>query len=87
MFLVTSGKDQLMISNDTMYVPGILAPHPDWQGAYDQDGPLAVTTRHRIIDRVIADKMQICGAHFPFPGAGTFVHDGAAYAFTPVVQS
>ena len=44
-------------------------------------------TRHRIIDRVIADRMQICGAHFPFPGAGSFVKDGAAYAFTPVVQS
>ena len=85
-FLVTSGKDQLMVSNDTMYVPGILAPHPEWQGAYDQDGPLAVETRRRIIDRVIADRMQICGAHFPFPGAGTFVKDGAAYAFTPVAS-
>src|SRR5579872_626566 len=86
-FLVTSGKDQLMVSNDTMYVPGVLAPHPEWQGAYDQDGPLAVTTRRRIIDRVIADQMQICGAHFPFPGAGVFVKDGSAYGFTPVVQS
>jgi glyoxylase-like metal-dependent hydrolase (beta-lactamase superfamily II) len=86
-FLVSSGKDQLMISNDTMYVPGILAPHPEWQGAYDQDGPLAITTRRRIIDRVIADRMQICGAHFPFPGAGTFVKDGGAYAYTPVIQS
>ena len=38
-FLVTSGKDQLMVSNDTMYVPALLAPHPEWQGAYDQDGP------------------------------------------------
>jgi glyoxylase-like metal-dependent hydrolase (beta-lactamase superfamily II) len=86
-FLVTSGKDQLMVSNDTMYVPGILAPHPEWQGAYDQDGPLAVTTRRKIIDRVIADKMMICGAHFPFPGAGVFATDGNAYAFTPVIQA
>ena len=86
-FLVTSGKDQLMVSNDTMYVPALLAPHPDWQGAYDQDGQMAVATRRRLIDRVIADKMAICGAHFPFPGAGEFVKDGNAYAFTPVVQS
>jgi glyoxylase-like metal-dependent hydrolase (beta-lactamase superfamily II) len=86
-FLVSSGNDQLMVSNDTMYVPALLAPHPDWQGAYDQDGPMAVTTRRRIIDRVIADKTMICGAHFPFPGAGAFVKDGDAYAFTPVVQS
>jgi hypothetical protein len=38
-------------------------------------------------DRVIADKMMICGAHFPFPGAGVFAKDGDAYTFTPVVQS
>jgi glyoxylase-like metal-dependent hydrolase (beta-lactamase superfamily II) len=83
-FFVDSGNQQLMISNDTAYVPALLAPHPEWQGAYDQDGPLAVETRRKLIDRVIADKIAICGAHFPFPGAGTFVKDGAGYAFTPV---
>jgi hypothetical protein len=31
--------------------------------------------------------MMICGAHFPFPGAGTFVKDGDAYAFVPAAQS
>jgi glyoxylase-like metal-dependent hydrolase (beta-lactamase superfamily II) len=82
-FLVASGKQQLMISNDTAYVPALLAPHPDWMGAYDQDGPLAVETRRKLIDRIIADKIAICGAHFPFPGAGTFAKDGTGYAFTP----
>jgi glyoxylase-like metal-dependent hydrolase (beta-lactamase superfamily II) len=86
-FLVTSGKEQLMVSNDTMYVPALLAPHPDWQGTYDQDGAMAVVTRRNLVDQVIADKMMICGAHFPFPGAGAFVKDGDAYAFMPVVQS
>jgi glyoxylase-like metal-dependent hydrolase (beta-lactamase superfamily II) len=86
-FLVTSGKDQLMVSNDAMYVPALLAPHPDWLGAYDQDGATAVATRRKLIDRVIADKMMVCGAHFPFPGSGTFTKDGNAYAFAPVAQS
>ena len=86
-FLVTSGKDQLMVSNDAMYVPALLAPHPDWQGAYDQDGATAVTTRRKLIDRVIADKMMVCGAHFPFPGRGTFTKDGDVYAFAPLAQS
>jgi glyoxylase-like metal-dependent hydrolase (beta-lactamase superfamily II) len=86
-FMVTSGKDQLMVSNDTMYVPALLAPHPEWEGAYDQNGPMAVATRRKLVDRVIADNMMICGAHFPFPGAGAFAKDGNAYAFTPVVQS
>ena len=83
-FHVSSGSQQLMISNDTAYVPALLAPHPEWQGAYDQDGPLAVESRRKLLDRVIADKMMICGAHFPFPGAGAFAKDGSGYAFTPV---
>ena len=86
-FLVTSGEDQLMVSNDAMYVPALLAPHPDWQGAYDQDGATAITTRRKLMDRVIADKMMVCGAHFPFPGRGTFTKDGNAYAFAPLAQS
>jgi glyoxylase-like metal-dependent hydrolase (beta-lactamase superfamily II) len=83
-FHVSSGNQQLMISNDTAYVPALLAPHPEWQGAYDQDGPLAVESRRKLLDRVIAEKMMICGAHFPFPGAGIFSKDGTGYALTPV---
>ena len=80
---VDAGSEQFLVSADTMYVPALLAPHPEWQGSYDQDGPMAITTRHRIIDQVIADNVRICGSHFPFPGTGSFVKDGSAYAFTP----
>jgi glyoxylase-like metal-dependent hydrolase (beta-lactamase superfamily II) len=86
-FLVASGKEQLLVSADTMYVPALLAPHPEWQGSYDQDGPTAIATRRKLIDRVIADNIQISGSHFPFPGKGAFVKDGNAYAFTPVAQA
>jgi glyoxylase-like metal-dependent hydrolase (beta-lactamase superfamily II) len=86
-FLVDGGNEQLMVSADIMYVPALLAPHPEWQGAYDQDGPMAVGTRRKLIDRVIADKIRICGSHFPFPGSGTFVKDGNAYGFTPTIQA
>ena len=80
---VDAGSEQFLVSADTMYVPALLAPHPEWQGSYDQDGPMAIATRHRIIDQVIADNVRICGSHFPFPGTGSFVKDGNAYAFTP----
>jgi len=80
---VDAGAEQFLVSADTMYVPALLAPHPEWQGAYDQDGPMAIATRHKIIDQVIADNVRICGSHFPFPGTGSFVKDGNAYAFTP----
>ena len=86
-YLVNSGSSQLLVSADIMYVPALLAPHPQWQGSYDQDGPLAITSRRKLIDRVIADKIAICGSHFPFPGSGSFVKDGNAYAFTPTSQA
>ncbi len=82
-FLLSSGNQQLMLSNDTAYVPALLAPHPEWQGAYDQDGALAVESRRALLDRVIAEKMRVCGAHFPFPGSGVFAKDGKGYAFVP----
>ncbi len=82
-FHLSSGAKQLMLSNDVMYVPALLAPHPEWQGAYDQDGALAIETRRNLVNRVIAEKMMICGAHFPFPGFGSFAKDGNGYIFTP----
>lgn len=82
-FLVGSGREQLMISNDLAYVPALLAPRPDWQGAFDQDGPVAVASRRKLLDRTVADRMLICGAHFPFPGVGRIEKDGSGYAFAP----
>lgn len=81
-FHLASGNEQLMLSNDTFYVPALLAPHPEWQGIYDQDGPLAVEQRRKLAERVIGEKMAVSGAHFPFPGVATFAKDGAGYALT-----
>ena len=81
-FHLSSGNEQLLISNDTVYMPALVAAHPEWQGAYDQDGQKAVETRKRLMDRVIADKMMICGTHFPWPGVGRIAKEGAGYAFT-----
>jgi glyoxylase-like metal-dependent hydrolase (beta-lactamase superfamily II) len=81
-FHLASGSSQLMISNDTAYVPALVVANPGWRGVYDQDGALAEASRRKLLDRVIADKIMICGYHFPFPGAGTIVKDGAGYALT-----
>jgi len=83
-FHLSSGTAQLMISNDTAYVPALVAAHPGWHGAYDQDGPTAETSRRRILDRVVADKLAICGYHFPWPGVGTITKDGNGYTFAPM---
>jgi len=80
-FHLSSGNDQLLISNDLAYVPALVAAHPNWHGAYDQDAAVATSTRRKLLDRVIADKMMICGTHFPWPGLGRIARDGGGYAF------
>ena len=50
-------------------------------------GGIAVDTDQALIDRVIAEKMMVCGSHFPFPGAGTFLRDGGGYAFAPTAAA
>jgi len=79
-FHLSSGSGQLMISNDTAYVPALVVANPGWHGQYDQDAATAEVSRRKLLDRVIAEKMPICGYHFPFPGAGTISKDGAGYA-------
>src|SRR5262245_60381379 len=81
-FHLSSGSGQLMISNDTAYVPALVVANPGWHGAYDQDAATAEKSRRALLDRVHADKLQICGYHFPFPGAGTIAKDGTGYALT-----
>ena len=81
-FHLASGSSQLMISNDTAYVPALVAANPGWRGVYDQDGAVAEASRRKLLDRVIADNIMICGYHFPFPGAGTIAKDGTGYALT-----
>ncbi len=83
-FHLSSGSSQLMISNDTAYVPALVVANPGWHGQYDQDPATAEATRRALLDRVIADKIPICGYHFPFPGAGTISKDGTGYALTPM---
>ena len=81
-FHLASGASELVISNDTAYVPALVVANPGWHGQYDQDAATAEASRRKLLDRVIADKIMICGYHFPFPGAGTVAKDGAGYALS-----
>ena len=61
----------------------------DATGAFFSEEQLRATvSRHAALvpeeffDRVVSDKMLICGAHFPWPGVGHIAREGAGYAFT-----
>src|SRR5215831_9365682 len=81
-FHISSGNEQLMISNDAAYVPALCATHPGWHGVFDQDPVVAETSRRKLLDRVVADRMMICGSHFPWPGLAKITKDGGSYAYT-----
>ncbi len=81
-FLLASGKDQHMFSNDTMYMPALNVAHPDWMGSYDQDAPTAVASRQKMMARLVADRIALSGYHFPFPGHGALAKEGPDYVLT-----
>jgi glyoxylase-like metal-dependent hydrolase (beta-lactamase superfamily II) len=83
-FHLASGNAQLMISNDAAYVPALCVNHPEWHGAFDQNGDMAEVSRRKLLDRVVADQMMICGSHFPWPGLAKITKDGGSYALTTV---
>src|SRR5256884_3242074 len=64
-FHLASGGSQLMISNDTAYVPALVVANPGWHGQYDQDAALAETSRRKLAKRGIAHKIMICGDPLP----------------------
>jgi len=84
-FAIASGRHSMMVRCDTTNHPWLFARHPEWRPILDMDGALAVTTRKRLLDRVVADKTPITGYHFPFPGYGHIIKAGSGYDFVPAM--
>jgi glyoxylase-like metal-dependent hydrolase (beta-lactamase superfamily II) len=83
-FAIHSGNQSMLSMSDTVRNPYLFARYPDWQPTFDMDGPQAVTTRRRMLDRVVADRMLVQGYHFPFPACGHMVKTATGYDLVPV---
>jgi glyoxylase-like metal-dependent hydrolase (beta-lactamase superfamily II) len=84
-FTVSSGNQSMLVLGDTTNHPWLFARHPQWQGSFDVDGPMAVETRKRLLDRAAADKLLVQGYHFPFPASGYIVKTAGGYDVAPVM--
>ena len=51
------------------------------------DAAQAETTRRKVYDMLVAEKMKVQGFHYPFPGIGNVVKDGAGYRLGPAQWS
>jgi len=82
-FAIHSGRQSMLAMSDTVRNPYLFARHPEWQPAFDMDGPQAVDARRRMLDRVAADRMLVEAYHFPFPACGHIAKTASGYAFVP----
>jgi glyoxylase-like metal-dependent hydrolase (beta-lactamase superfamily II) len=83
-YVVSSGKQQLIISSDITNIPALFVKNPGWHAVFDADAQMAEATRKKVFDRAIADKALINGYHWGLPGVGKVKKDGNGYAFVPL---
>ncbi len=86
-FAITSGSQSMMTVVDATNNAYLFVRNPEWQVSFDMDGPMAVETRKRLLDRAAADKMLVGGYHWPFPAVGYIAKEGSGYRLHPVGYS
>jgi glyoxylase-like metal-dependent hydrolase (beta-lactamase superfamily II) len=62
--LISSGRQKLLYAGDAMIHPNQFE-HPDWTSAFDLDRNETVSTRRKLLDRVVADHCLLAAFHLP----------------------
>ena len=82
-YMISSGKDSLLIWGDIVHVPEVQVPRPEVTMAFDTDPQAAAATRKRIFDRVATDRQLIAGMHVHFPGFAYVAKHSDGYVMVP----
>jgi glyoxylase-like metal-dependent hydrolase (beta-lactamase superfamily II) len=82
-YMISSGKDSLLIWGDIVHVPEIQVPHPEVTIEFDTDPRAAAAMRKRVFDMVATDRQLIGGMHVHFPGFAHLARHGDGYAMVP----
>jgi glyoxylase-like metal-dependent hydrolase (beta-lactamase superfamily II) len=86
-YVLSSGSDKLFIQSDVTNNPALFAANPGWHVQYDQDPAQAETTRRKVYDMLVAERMRVQGFHYPFPANGFVEKDGSGYRLVPAPWS
>ena len=70
-YVLSSGSDKVFIQSDVTNHPALFVANPGWRAFFDQDADMAENTRRKTYDMLVAEKMQVQGFHYPFPGSAT----------------
>src|SRR5262249_35773136 len=80
-YVIASGSARLFVFSDVTNRPELFVRNPGWHAFFDQIPDMAETTRRKVLDMLIADKMLVQTFHAPFPALGHMEKDGQAYRF------
>lgn len=86
-YVLSSGSDKVFIQSDVTNAPALFVRHPDWHIMYDQDPAQAETTRRKVYDMLVAERLKVQGFHYPFPALGHVEKDGSGYRLVPAPWS
>jgi len=86
-FILSSGSDKVFIQSDVTNHPSLFVTNPGWHLMFDQDPAMAETTRRKVYDMLVAEKIRVQGFHFPFPANGFVDKDGNGYRLVPAPWS
>ena len=86
-YVLSSGSDKVFIQSDVTNTPVLFATNPGWHIMFDQDPAMAETTRRKVYDMLVADRMRVQGFHYPFPANGFVEKDGNGYRLVPAPWS
>ena len=82
-YVLSSGSGKVFIQSDVTNIPYLFAANPGWHAFFDQDAAMAEAARRKTYDMAVAEKLQVQGFHFPFPGLGNVEKDGNGYRVVP----
>ncbi len=78
-YMVSSGKEQLLIWGDTVHVPEVQTARPEVAMDFDTDKELAEEIPPQDIRHGGNGPLRVTGMHLHFPGFAHLVRDGAGY--------
>ena len=78
---IVSGDSRLLDIGDLAHSSIVSLEKPEWTVQFDNDSTLAKTARRATLTRLAKDQELVYAPHFPFPGVGHIVADGAGFAW------
>ena len=77
--LISSGRDQLLITADAFQNSHVAFAHPSWHPGADMDGDQAANSRRQMLDMAAANNLRVLCYHIPFPGLGRVERKGSVF--------